>query len=167
MAAGDTYITFVKADYDGDQKQVSWATKPVTDYADYDTYIGDLVNLDAIVSAWCIGRDARSVASQLLSDNGGGSASSPVAQGNLRVILEGQDSVNGIVYKFPIPMPDLTKAADGGGDPAWIKVGQGNESLTVMNPAHADYDILKTRFQANALSPNGNPVLLVRGYVEE
>lgn len=160
-------ISFVKADFDGDQKQASWDTQDVIDYTDYDEYVTGMVDLDARVSSWSIGRDVRTTISQHIVDNGGGAASSPVAQGNLRVILEGQDVDNGQIYKFPIPMPDLTKAADGGGDPAWIKVGQGSNSLTVMNPNHADYALLKTAFELHAISPAGGAVVLVRGYVEE
>jgi hypothetical protein len=167
MAIGDSYISVVKADFDADQKQASWDTKAVGDYADYDAYLAAMTDVDGAIQAWCIGRDVRTVIAQVLIDNGGGSASSPVAQGNLRLILEGQDTVTGNIYKYPIPMPDLTKANDGGGDPAWIKVGQGSNSLTVANPAHADYATLQTRFEANVLSPNGNAVVLVRAYVEE
>jgi len=160
-------IVFVKSDFDGDTKQAGWETKDVADYADYAAYSAALVDLESIVSSWCIGRDTRTEIAQIITDNGSGAASSPVAQGNLRVILEGQDVVNGQIYKYPIPMPDLTKANDGGGDPAWVKVGQGSNSLTVMNINHADYATLKTRFEANVLSPLGNAVVLVRGYVEE
>jgi len=160
-------ISFVKSDFDGDQKQASWETLDVADFADYATYSAAMVDLEASVNAWCIGRETRTEIAQIVTDNGSGAATSPVAQGNLRVILEGQDAVNGQIYKFPIPMPDLTKANDGGGDPAWVKVGQGSNSLTVMNINHADYATLKTRFEANALSPLGNAVVLVRGYVEE
>src|SRR6185503_19007900 len=167
MAVGDAFIRFIKADYDGDQKQVSWTTKEVADYTDYAQWNADMIDLEAIIDVWCIGRAVKTEFGEVNTDNGAGSATSPVAQGNLRVILEGQDTVNGQIYKFPIPMPDLTKANDGGGDPAWIKVGQGANSLTVINPNHADYASLKTRFELNVISPNGNSVVLVRAYVEE
>lgn len=160
-------IVIVKSDFDGDAKQASWDTLGVDGFADYDAYLTAMVNLETSIAAWCIGRDTRTEIAQILTDNGSGAASSPVAQGNLRVILEGQDVVNGQIYRFPIPMPDLTKVNDGGGDPAWIKVGQGSNSLTVMNPDHADYATLLTRFEAAAVSPLGNAVVLVRGYVEE
>ena len=162
-----SFITFVKTDFDGDNKQVSWDTKVVGDYADYATYLAAMVDLEAKVNSWSIGRETRNYIAQELTDNGTGSASSPVAQGNLRLILEGQDVVTGQVYRFPIPMPDLTKANDGGGDPAWIKVGQGSNSLTVANPNHADYATLKTSFEATVYSPGANPVVLLRAYIEE
>lgn len=167
MAAGDNFVTFIKADFDGDQKQATWATKPTGDYADQAAYEAAMGDLESIINAWCIGREVRFAQGTILTENGAGSATSPVAQGNIRLILEGQDTVNGQIYKFPIPMPDLTKANDGGGDPAWIKVGQGSNSLTVANPAHSEYTLLETRFELNAISPNGNPVVLVRAYVEE
>jgi hypothetical protein len=162
-----SYLTFVKTDFDGDAKQVTWHTLTDSDFADYDTYRAAMVNLDASITAWSIGRDIRTDISQLIVNNVMGAASSPVAQGALRLILEGQDTTTGQIYKFPIPMPDTTKANDGDGDPAWVKVGQGSNSLTVMNSAHADYATLKTRFEATVLSPNDNPCVLVRGYIEE
>lgn len=167
MPAPTAFVRFTKSDFDGDNKQASWETKDVADYADYATYSAAMVNLEAIIDTWSIGRNTRFEQAQILTDAGVGAASSPVAQAKLRVILEGQDDVTGIIYRYPIPMPDLTKANDGGGDPAWIKVGQGANSLTVMNPAHADYAILETRFESTVLSPVGNAVSLVRAYVEE
>lgn len=160
-------LIFVKSDYDGDQKQVSWATKDVSDFADYAAYLAAMVNMESSVDAWCIGRNTRTEVSQTLTDNGPGSAVSPVAQGALRCIIEAEDSVTGIVYRFPYPMPDLSKANDGDGDKAWIKVGQGTNSLTIMNPDHADYATFVTRFEAVVLSPNGNTVNMLRGYIEE
>ena len=161
------FFRFTKDDFDGDQKVVSWETKDVSDYADYAAYQTAMSNLNLEINKWSDGRDHKAEAVQILDDNGPGKATSPVAQGHIRVILEGQDTVNGQIYRYPIPMPALGKNPDAGTDPAWIAVGQGQNSLTVMNPDHADYATLKTQFESTVQSPNGNDVTLVRGYVEE
>lgn len=159
-------ISMVKDDFDGDQKTVSWDVKDVTEQTSYANFIAANADLVTEVNKWSAGRDHRTDWIIVADDNGPGKASSPVAQGNMRIILEAEDTVTGSIYRFPIPMPALSKSASGS-DPAWIAVGQGSNSLTIMNPDHADYATLKTEFEATVQSPNGNNVILVRGYIEE
>lgn len=163
MAEG---LRFVKDDFDGDTRSVTWDTKPVAAYADYDDYVIALTALYTEINKWCAGRDHAAEFVQSLADIGAGAASTPTAQAKLRIIVEGKDIVTGQVYKFPIPMPDTAKAASGG-VAAWTAVGQGSQSLTVMNSAHPDYDLFKDEFETTVRSPNGNLCTMVRGYIEE
>jgi hypothetical protein len=163
MAEG---LRFTKDDFDGDTRSYTWETKPVSAYADYDTYLAALTALDAAISDWSNGRDHAAQAVQDLYDIGNGASSVPAAQAGLRVIIEGKDIVTGVVYKFPFMMPDLAKAAEGGQN-AWTKTGQGSQTLTVMNSAHPDYISFKALFEANVVSPSGNLCTMERGYVEE
>lgn len=163
MSAG---LRFLKDDFDGDQKSVTWDVEDVASVGSYATYVTQTTALYDAINLWSRGRDHLAELVQTIEDNGPGHASSPIAQAKLRIIAEGKDSVTGTVYRFPIPMPDTGKA-NSGSDPAWIAVGQGSNSLTLMNPAHADYDTFKTAFETSVRSPNGNAVTLVRGYIEE
>lgn len=160
-------LRLTKDDFDGDAVTFSWDVVPESGEADFAAWDTKLAALATEINKWCAGRDHRTQYVVDKDDNGVGKASSPVAQAHIRIILEGEDAVTGQVYRFPIAMAALNKAADGGADPAFIAQGQGSNSLTVMNPAHADYALLKTQFELTAQSPNGNDVLLVRGYVEE
>lgn len=163
MAQG---LRFSKDDFDGDTRSYTWVTKPVAAYADYDAYIVALTALDDAIKDWSNGRDHAAQAVQDLYDVGSGASTVAAAQAGLRVIVEGKDIVTGVVYKFPYPMPDLAKAAEGGFS-AWTRTGQGSQTLTTMNPAHPDYTAFKTVFDANVVSPNGNLCTMERGYVEE
>lgn len=160
-------LRFSKDDFDGDTKTVSWDVLDPTEQASYAAFTAANALLYQEINKWSVGRDHSADHIILLEDNGPGKAATPIAQGNLRLIIEGQDTVNGQVYRYPIPMPDLGKAADAGTDPAWIAVGQGSSSLTVMNPLHSDFTGLKTQFEATVKSPNGNSLIMVRGYIEE
>jgi len=160
-------LRFAKDDFDGDTKTVSWEVLDPTEQASYAAFTAANALLYQEINKWSAGRDHSADHIVLLEDNGPGKAATPIAQGNLRLIIEGQDTVNGQVYRYPIPMPDLAKAADAGTDPAWIAVGQGASSLTVMNSLHSDYTGLKTQFEATVKSPNGNSLIMVRGYIEE
>lgn len=163
MAAG---LRFTKDDFDGDMRTATWDTLTEAQAGSYAAWVTALGTLYDEINKWSRGRDHSAERIEIIEDNGPGRATSPVAQANLRIIVEGKDTVTGSVYRFPIPMPDLSKASDGT-DAAWIAVGQGTNSLTVMNPDHTDYGTFKTAFEDNVKSPNGNPVLMVRGYVEE
>lgn len=160
-------LSFVKDDFDGDSKTASWAVLDPTEQGSYAAFTAANALLYQEINKWSAGRDHSADHIVLLEDNGPGKAATPIAQGNLRLIVEGQDVVNGQVYRFPIPMPDLAKAADAGTDPAWLAIGQGSNSLTVMNADHADYATFKTQFEATVKSPNDNAVVMVRGYIEE
>jgi hypothetical protein len=81
-------------------------------------------------------------------------------------ILEVEDLTTGIIYREKLPMPDLTKLPDGT-DEAWIKTGQGANSLTIANPDHAGFTSLKTAYDAVGVSPEGNNTALRRMYIEE
>jgi len=160
-------LMYAQNDFDGDLKTVTYPTIDVTLGGGFAAWTTLLDTLKDQLALWAIGRENRIENIIVVEDNGPGKATSPIAQGNLRLIMEGQDALTGVIYRFPLPMPDLSKAADGGADPAWIAVGQGSQSLTVANPAHADYATLKTAFEAAVRSPNDNAVTLVRAYIEE
>lgn len=163
MAAG---LRFAKDDFDGDIRSVTWEVEDVASAGSYATYETQTTALYDEINKWSRGRDHSAELVQVIEDNGPGKASSPVAQAKLRLIIEGADAVTGTVYRFPIPMPDLSKISDGTDD-AFIAVGQGTNSLTVMNPLHTDYGTFKTAFETAVRSPNGNAVTMVRGYIEE
>lgn len=150
-------------DFDGDLKTTSIGVRAES----YATQAAKLDTLTTQLEAWGIGRlhtrnDVREIV-----NNGPGAATSPVAQGNITLILEVEDTVTGIVYREKFPMPDLTKAADGGSNAAFIKTGQGQNSLTIINPDHAAWATLKTAYDAVGESPEGNDTVLLRAYVEE
>jgi hypothetical protein len=159
-------FVYVQDDFDGDAKTVSYDTMDVTIAGGFAAWETKLDALQSGLALWAVGREHRVEHVIVAEENGPGKATSPIAQGNIRLIIEGQDVLTGTIYRFPLPMPDLGKASDGT-DPAWIAVGQGSQSLTVANPLHADYATLKTAFEAIAMSPNGNGVDLVRAYIEE
>lgn len=149
-------------DYDGDLKTSSFGVRDES----YATQAAKLDTLTTALEAWGIGRlhtrnDVREVVS-----NGPGSAISPVAQGALTAIFEVEDLTTGIIYREKLPMPDLTKIADGA-NAAWIKTGQGSNSLTIANPDHAGYASLKTAYDAVGVSQEGNNTSLRRVYIEE
>lgn len=154
-------------DFDGDQKTVTFEALDVTIAGGFATWTTKLNALQSALALWAVGREHRVEHIIVIEDNGPGKATSPIAQGNLRLILEGQDALTGTIYRYPLPMPDLGKANDAGGDPAWIAVGQGQNSLTIANPDHADYATLKTAFEAIVATQNENGVDLVRAYIEE
>jgi len=160
-------LRYAQDDFDGDMKTVTFECSDVTLAGGFATWTTLLATLKTELAKWAIGREHKVENIITIEDNGAGKATSPIAQGNLRLIIEGQDSLTGTIYRYPLPMPDLGKAADAGTDPAWIAVGQGSQSLTVANPAHADYATLKTAFEAACKSPNENAVVMVRAYIEE
>lgn len=157
---------YAQDDFDGDMKTVTHETMDVTLAGGFTGWETKLNAYQAALALWSCGREHRVEHIIVHEDNGAGKATTPVAQGNLRLILEGQDVLTGSIYRYPLPMPDLAKAADGT-DPAWIAVGQGSQSLTVANPAHASWATLVAAFEAIVMSPNENGVTLVRAYIEE
>ena len=163
----NTGFRYALQDFDGDVKSTTWETKDITIAGGFASWQTKLDALQAALILWGIGREYRVEHIIVKEDNGPGKATSPIAQGNLRLILEGQDALTGTIYRYPMPMPDLGKSADAGTDPAWIAVGQGQNSLTIANPDHADYDTLKAAFEDIVNTQNENGVTLVRAYIEE
>jgi hypothetical protein len=150
-------------DFDGTSVTTSIA---VQDEA-YATQAAKLDTLTTQLELWGIGRlhsrdDIRNIV-----DNGPGSATSPAAQDSLMLILEIEDTNTGVIYREKFPMPDLSNAADGGSNAAWITQGQGNQSLTVMNPLHSEAISLKAAYDAVGVSPEGNDAVLRRAYIEK
>jgi len=162
----NTGFRYALQDFDGDVKSTTWETKDVTVAGGFAAWQTKMNALQSALILWGIGRENRVEHVIVVEDNGPGKATSPIAQGNLRLILEGQDALTGTIYRYPLPMPDLGKAA-GGGEPAWIAVGQGQNSLTLANPAHPDYATLVAAFEDIVNSQNENGVTLVRAYIEE
>jgi hypothetical protein len=153
-------------DYDGSPQTTSFDIQSLADAVDFATWTTEVNALASALDLWSIGR-ARSQERTIVDvDNGKGSASSPVAQKSTQLIIEVEDSSTGVIYKERLPMPDLTKASDGDGDAAWIKTGQGANSLTIMNPEHADFAVLKTAYDAIGESQGGSDRILRRCYVE-
>lgn len=150
-------------DFDGDTKTTSIAARDEA----YATQEAKLNTLGTQLLLWSSGRDHRGEHILQQYDNGPGKATSPVAQGATMLILEVQDTVTGVIYREKLPMPNLTRANDAGGDPAWLAVGQGSQSLTIINPDHDGWGTLKTAYDAVGVSPEGNNTILVRAYVEE
>lgn len=97
----------------------------------------------------------------------GGSSDNSVAQEAVQLIVEMVDSVTGGVYRERVPQAYLDKADDGTPDPAWIKVGQGNNSLTIANVDHDDYALFKDAIEDVWESPGGNAGTMNRMYIEK
>jgi len=154
-------------DFDGDAFTNSVRCLDEADFASRAAMITSLDSLMNNINLWTAGRTHRISHNIVMADAGSGAASTPIAQGALQLILETEDTVTGGIYRERIPMPDLAKVDDGGANPAWIKTGQGTNSLTVANPDHAGWALLKTAYDAVGLSPNGNPATLKRAYIEE
>lgn len=162
----NSQFTYKLDDFDGDAKTVSYETMDVTLAGGFTAWQTKLAALQSALNLWHAGREHRVENTIIVEDNGAGKATTPTAQGALRLILEGQDALTGTIYRYPLPMPDLAKAASGA-NPAWVAVGQGQQSLTVANTAHADWATLKTAFEAIVMTQNENGVTLVRAYIEE
>ena len=143
-------------DYDNDVKQTSIN---LIGTADRD----DAILLGVELNKWSRGAEGgQYFKDELLGDNGV-AATSPIAQGAMRIIFEMTDSVSGRAYKETLPMPTLDKANDGDSKKPFIVSG----GLTMLNPAHADYITTKAQLDANWQSPEGNAGTLSRAYIEE
>jgi len=161
------FLKIKQDDFDGDAQTNSIRVEDVTaagGYATFDTQTGALATQ---LDLWTCGRPHAQAYEIRIVDNGPGKATSPIAQSKSQLILETQDVVTGVIYRERVAFPKMDKANDGGGDAAWIAQGQGQNSLTVMNPAHADWTSLKTAYDAVGRSPEGNAAVLVRAYIEE
>jgi len=143
-------------DFDNDAKQSSVDLIPAAT-------VTEAAQLGVNFNAWSAGQEGGQYFKDEIQSDAGTAAASPEAQGALRIVLEMVDDVSSRVYKEFIPIPSLSKADDGGTNPAWIVSG----GLTTMNPAHADYISLKSVMDANWQSPEGNTGELSRGYIEE
>lgn len=154
-------------DYDGDAQTTSLNVQPLSEFADHAAWFGAQDALKTQLDLITSGRAHRYQRIVDVVDNGPGKASSPVAQSAIQLILEIEDTVNLKTFKERVPFPSLTISNDGGGDPAWISQGQGSASLTVLNPAHDVWGTLKAAYDAVGASPDGNPAILLRAYIEE
>lgn len=159
--ADQTFMTI--EDYDGDPSTTSFSVLDVADAADFATWDGLQVTLRSQLTAWTIGRVRTQGYRIVTNEQLPGAASSPVAQKSTQAIFEMQDDVTGSIYTERLPCADLTKAADGSSNPAWIASG----GLTIINPAHAGWATLKAAVEAVWESPNGNSGILNRVYIEE
>jgi hypothetical protein len=150
-------------DFDGDTITNSIAVRD----EDYATQDAKLDTLNTQIQLWLCGRQQSREDVRQVIDNGPGKASSPIAQGSTQLILEVEDNVTGVIYRERLAMPDLGKANDPGGAPAWLAVGQGQNSLTIINPDHDSWATLKAAYDAVGVSPEGNNTTLIRAYIEE
>jgi hypothetical protein len=150
-------------DFDGDTITNSILVRD-EDYATQDVKLDTLTTQ---IEAWLCGRLQDREDIRKVVENGPGKAITPIAQGSTQLILEVEDTNTGVIYRERMAMPDLGKANDAGADPAWLAVGQGSNSLTIINPAHSSWDTLKAAYDAVGVSPEGNNTVLVRAYIEE
>lgn len=158
----ENYLRVTKNDFDGTPVTVSIPLRTeafATQQAKSETLFNQL-------ESWSVGRLQRRDNIRGEDDNGPGASSDPNAQSKRTMILEIEDSVTGIIYREKYPMPDMNNAADGGGNAAWVKQGQGQNSVTVMNPLHAEAITLKAAYDAVGVSPAGNDATLKRVYIE-
>lgn len=142
-------------DFDNDKQEVSY---PVGSGA----LLTDLPSFVAALELWTL---AASGGNGFYDDNAadpGNAATSPLAQNSLQAIMEMRDITTGRTYIKRLPMPDMSKGNDGL-DNAYTSSG----NLTVFNPAHADYDVLKAEMETHVISPAGNAMTLTRIYIEE
>lgn len=118
------------------------------------------------IQLWSVGQnDGADEVLQLEARIGAG-ATSPLAQSGMFAYFVFKDNVNSRTYKERLPMPDLAKAVDLGGEQAWIPItdSSGN-SITHMNMLHADAVTLKAAMEAAYVSPAGNTAELVDVFI--
>lgn len=155
------------ADYDGTPQTTSFRVRelsdPSTDYPAFNTDVGALAGA---LDTFSLGYNRRQEYVIEVVESPAGAASSPVAQGSTQAIFEVEETTSGNIYKERLPMPDLTMADDGA-NPAWIKQGQGTGSITVFNPDHANWAVIKAAYDAVGVSPNGITATLQRIYIED
>lgn len=146
-------------DFDGDLKQVSYPIEsPASDGSDlsaWNTSINALRDAVNAISAGQFNIDSRT-ANYTRFENG--SATSPIAQAKYRAIIQYQDTVTGKSYQdLNIPMPDLGLSS------TWVVQGE----FTVLDLSVGVGATFKTQFEATVISTDGNPVELLRVYIEE
>lgn len=149
-------IIFATRDFDNDKQSSSINLIDTTVVANASTLLVGL-------RSWDMGSIGGAFFQETIEADSEQPSASPFAQGALQAIVEMVDSVNGRSYRERIPIPDLSKADDGGTNPAWIVSG----GLTVANPAHADYALLQDPLELYWESPEGNQGTLARVYIEE
>lgn len=123
--------------------------------------IGNALNL------WSAGNPDGHVDNYEITAPSGNASTNPVAQESVQVIIEMKDAVTGTIYRERIPQAALDKAVDVDTDAAWTVTGQGGNSLTIANPEHVDFSILKNALDAKWISPNGNAGTMERMYIEK
>jgi hypothetical protein len=143
-------------DYDNDVKQTSVNLIPTATQA-------NAISIGVVFNAWSAGAEGGQYFKDEILGDVGVAAASPIAQGALRIVIEMVDDVTSDTYKEFIPMPALSKAADGSTNPAFVVSG----GLTVLNPAHADTIGLAAAMDAYWQSPEGNTGTMSRAYIEE
>lgn len=120
------------------------------------------------INEWSIGREDGADHCVELQPRIGLGATTPLAQSGFFGYIVLRDDVTGRTFTERLPMPDLGKADDVDGDPAWIADQDASgRSISVMNPDHADYGLFQLGFNnTNIVNPRtGNPASLVRVYV--
>lgn len=151
-------IIFAWRDYDNDRQQVSYDFLEATDFT------AKAPALKTELDKWTIGGEGGYGYFEQLVEDGDSPATSPIAQRSTQAIVECLDTVNGRTYTYRIPMPDLTKVADGQfpPQPAFTVT----DGKTMFNPLHTDFALLVTAFDGMQ-SPVGNAVTIQRIYIEE
>lgn len=132
-----------------------------------DATAGQRLAIANALNLWSAGQPDGHIDQYEIAPPTGVSSSNPVAQESVQVIIEMKDSVTGTIYRERIPQAYLDKAVDVDTDAAWTVTGQGGNSLTIANPVHTDYNILKNALDAKWLSPNGNSGTMERMYIEK
>jgi len=146
-------------DFDGDTKQVTFPVdSPASDGSDLTAWSAGINSFRDAVNAISAGRfnvDGRSITYDRFDL---GNATTPLAQGKDRLILQYQDDTTTKVFQdLNIPMPDMSLAG------AWVVVG----GLTCLDLSTGVGATLKTQFEARVISQAGNAVTLLTAYVEE
>lgn len=153
-------LLFSWRDFDGDRQQVSFPQLEASDLE------ANFTAMNTEFQKWLAGNPSESGAYEILINDDGAAASSPIAQSASQAIVEYQDDVTGIGgYTKRLPFPNLAKAADGQVPPQPAFVVSGG--LTVFNPLHTDYPLLVAAIETATVSPNGNSITITRIYLEE
>lgn len=147
-------------DFDGTRQTTSIAV-------DSGATPAERATLSAEMNKWSAGLPDGHIDENEITAPVGGASANSVAQESVQLIVEMVDSVTGGVYRERIPQAYLDKADDGGADPAWVKTGQGANSLTIANTAHEDYPTTLAAIEAVWESPNGNAGTMNRMYIEK
>lgn len=153
-------LIFSWRDYDGDLQKVSYDAFEAADLqAAYNS-------LKTELDKWTVGNPSSGGYFEELTVDDGNSASSPIAQSKSQAIIEYKDTVTGRGgYIKRIPFPNLAKANDAQvpPEPAFEVAG----GVTIFNPDHTDYPLLKTQLETHLQSPYGNGIQVTRIYIEE
>lgn len=154
-------FTMVYEDYDGDTQQVSLElASPANDGSDLSAWQTGLLALRDAWEALCAGRLRRNESTAFITDNGKGSATSPLAQKVLQAVHTYRNDSTGIEYTVRLPMPDLS--VQDGGDNVWIKQGD----LTVLDLTSTQGAAWKAQFDGK-VKHEGDAVTLEKVHIKE